>query len=169
MGDGSVVVILDPHALIRQDAALGHDSRVVLDGHAEVEEDITRTVLVVDDSVTVRKVTSRFLEREGYQVLTAKDGTDALRVMQDHVPDVMLLDIEMPRMDGFEVAKNVRSSSQLKDVPIIMITSRTGDKHREHALSLGVNMYMGKPFQEDILLKNIHTILNGESVDSQSS
>ena len=71
-------------------------------------------------------------------------------------------------MDGFEVAKNVRSSSQLKDVPIIMITSRTGDKHREH-VSLGVNMYMGKPFQEDILLKNIHTILNGESVDSQNS
>jgi chemosensory pili system protein ChpA (sensor histidine kinase/response regulator) len=122
--------------------------------------------MVVDDSVTVRKVTGRFLEREGYEVITAKNGHEALLLLQDHIPDVMLLDIEMPRMDGFEVAKNVRSSSRLKDLPIIMITSRTGDKHRERAMSLKVNKYMGKPFQEEILLANIRA-LSGEADQSQ--
>ncbi len=166
MGDGSVVVILDPHAMIRREAALTHDSTTLLEGTGiQVEDDVSKTIMVVDDSVTVRKVTTRFLEREGYNVITAKDGVDALRVLQDHVPDAMLLDIEMPRMDGFEVAKNVRSSSLLKDVPIIMITSRTGEKHREHALSLGVNKYMGKPFQEDQLLRNIRIITGEDNTD----
>jgi chemosensory pili system protein ChpA (sensor histidine kinase/response regulator) len=158
MGDGSVVVILDPHALIRSDAMLEHiPSYTAL--AAQPEDDGVKTVMVVDDSVTVRKVTSRFLEREGYEVVTAKDGADALLILQDHIPDVMLLDIEMPRMDGFEVAKNIRSSSRLKDIPIIMITSRTGEKHREHALSLGVDMYMGKPYQEEVLLENIQSLI----------
>jgi len=125
-------------------------------------EEHVKTIMVVDDSVTVRKVTSRFLEREGYEVLTAKDGADALLQLQDHVPDAMLLDIEMPRMDGFEVAKNIRSSSRLKDIPIIMITSRTGDKHRDRALSLGVDKYMGKPYQEDKLLHNIRVVTGDE-------
>lgn len=166
MGDGSVVVILDPHAMIRKEAVLAAAETHTLEPLNAVEEeevaDASLTVMVVDDSVTVRKVTSRFLEREGYNVITAKDGREALQVLQDHVPDVMLLDIEMPRMDGFEVAKNVRSSSRLQDLPIIMITSRTGDKHRERAMSLGVNKYMGKPFQEEILLGNIRA-LSGES------
>jgi chemosensory pili system protein ChpA (sensor histidine kinase/response regulator) len=125
--------------------------------------------MVVDDSVTVRKVTTRFLEREGYRVITAKDGADALLKLQEHIPDAMLLDIEMPRMDGFEVAKNVRSSSRLNDIPIIMITSRTGDKHREHAASLGVNKYMGKPFQEDRLLHNIRVVTGEESTEFDES
>jgi chemosensory pili system protein ChpA (sensor histidine kinase/response regulator) len=125
------------------------------------DEDLSeKTVMVVDDSVTVRKVTSRFLEREGFRVITAKDGVEALQVLQDHMPDVMLLDIEMPRMDGFEVAKNIRTSSRLKDLPIIMITSRTGEKHRERAFSLGVNKYLGKPYQEDLLLSNIQELLH---------
>ncbi len=163
MGDGSVVVILDPYAMIRQVAALAQMPETLL-GEASAESvETVRKVLVVDDSVTVRKVTSRFLEREGYEVFTAKDGADAMVVLQDLVPDVMLLDIEMPRMDGFEVAKNVRSSSRLKDIPIIMITSRTGAKHRDRALGLGVNIYMGKPYQEDKLLENIRGVL-GESV-----
>lgn len=163
MGDGSVVVILDPHAMIRQEAALVHapENLLEVDTDDTFEEQV-KTVMVVDDSVTVRKVTSRFLEREGYEVLTAKDGADALLQLQDHVPDAMLLDIEMPRMDGFEVAKNVRSSSRLKDIPIIMITSRTGDKHRERALSLGVDKYMGKPYQEDKLLHNIRVVTGDE-------
>ena len=164
MGDGSVVVILDLHALIREQVALGHSQAVLLEPSmtpALVEEDLSeKTVMVVDDSVTVRKVTTRFLEREGFHVITAKDGAEALQVLQDHIPDVMLLDIEMPRMDGFEVAKNIRSSSRLKDLPIIMITSRTGEKHRERAFSLGVNKYMGKPYQEDLLLENIQELLH---------
>ncbi|MAZ88980.1 MAG: histidine kinase [Cellvibrionaceae bacterium] len=162
MGDGSVVVILDPHAMIRQEAALVHTPENLLETEPDTYEEHVKTIMVVDDSVTVRKVTSRFLEREGYEVLTAKDGADALLQLQDHIPDAMLLDIEMPRMDGFEVAKNIRSSSRLKDIPIIMITSRTGDKHRERALSLGVNKYMGKPYQEDKLLHNIRVVTGDE-------
>ena len=161
MGDGSVVVILDLHALIREQLALGLHNAILLEpARATTEEDVSeKTIMVVDDSVTVRKVTGRFLEREGFRVITAKDGVEALQLLQDHLPDVMLLDIEMPRMDGFEVAKNIRSSSRLKDLPIIMITSRTGEKHRERAFSLGVNKYMGKPYQEDLLLTNIHELL----------
>ena len=162
MGDGSVVVIVDPHALIRTELALEHKPVDLIDAQSHDDETV-KTVMVVDDSVTVRKVTSRILEREGYEVLTAKDGVDALMVLQDHMPDVMLLDIEMPRMDGFEVAKNVRSNERLKNLPIIMITSRTGDKHREHALSLGVNKYMGKPFQEEVLVANIQSLIGSKS------
>ena len=159
MGDGSVVVILDLLAMIRQDTALAHlRSDAIAVTSTPVKEEKITTVMVVDDSVTVRKVTSRFLEREGFEVITAKDGADALMILQDQIPDVMLLDIEMPRMDGFEVAKNVRSSNRLKHLPIIMITSRTGEKHRQHALSLGVNQYMCKPFQENILLQNIKSV-----------
>jgi chemosensory pili system protein ChpA (sensor histidine kinase/response regulator) len=167
-GDGSVVVILDLHAVIREQLALGMARATLLQpfgtGPAINEDADEKTVMVVDDSVTVRKVTSRFLEREGFNVITAKDGAEALLLLQDHMPDVMLLDIEMPRMDGFEVAKNVRSSSRLKHLPIIMITSRTGEKHRERALGLGVNRYMGKPYQEDLLLNNINELLK-ETVD----
>lgn len=162
MGDGSVVVILDLHAMIREQLALGLSKSMLLEpiGSSTDDDDLAeKTVMVVDDSVTVRKVTTRFLEREGFIVITAKDGVEALQLLQDHIPDVMLLDIEMPRMDGFEVAKNIRTSSRLKDIPIIMITSRTGEKHRDHAFSLGVNKYMGKPYQEDLLLNNIQELL----------
>ncbi len=127
-------------------------------------DDRIKTVMVVDDSVTVRKVTGRFLEREGFHVVTAKDGVDAMRLLQDTVPDLMLLDIEMPRMDGFEVARLVRSSSRLKQLPIIMITSRTGEKHRERALATGVNKYLGKPYQEEVLLKEVNELLRAQQV-----
>ena len=109
--------------------------------------------MVVDDSVTVRKVASRFLEREGFQVVTARDGLEAMQLLQDNKPDIMLLDIEMPRMDGFEVARRVKGSEELKNIPIIMITSRTGDKHRERAMDIGVEGYLGKPYHEEQLLE----------------
>jgi chemosensory pili system protein ChpA (sensor histidine kinase/response regulator) len=111
-------------------------------------------VMVVDDSLTVRKITSRMLLREGFEVVTAKDGVDGLQQLQDIEPDVILLDIEMPRMDGFEFARNVRADirKQTREIPIVMITSRTADKHRSQALDIGVNEYMGKPYQEEQLL-----------------
>jgi chemosensory pili system protein ChpA (sensor histidine kinase/response regulator) len=112
-------------------------------------------IMVVDDSVTVRKVTSRLLERHGMNVLTAKDGVDAMLLLEEHRPDVMLLDIEMPRMDGFEVARQVRSDERFQHLPIIMITSRTGQKHRDRAMAIGVNDYLGKPYQESVLLESI--------------
>ncbi|WP_299597526.1 Hpt domain-containing protein [uncultured Microbulbifer sp.] len=167
-GDGTVVVILDAHALLRKHSALlARPEAPLLKELPEVsgrEEPVTqKLVMVVDDSVTVRKVTTRFLEREGFRVITAKDGQDAIIQLQDVIPDVMLLDIEMPRMDGFEVARNIRSSSRLRDIPIIMITSRTGKKHRDHALSLGVNHYLGKPYQEEVLLSAIHDFTEAEA------
>ena len=109
-------------------------------------------VLVVDDSLTVRKITTRLLEREGYRALTAKDGLDALQVLADNNPDVILLDIEMPRMDGFEFAKTIKADNRQSHIPIIMITSRTAEKHRNHARELGVNEYVGKPYQDDELM-----------------
>jgi chemosensory pili system protein ChpA (sensor histidine kinase/response regulator) len=112
----------------------------------------SRLVMVVDDSLTVRKITGRMLAREGYEVATAKDGVDALQQLQDLRPDCILLDVEMPRMDGFEFTRNVRADADTRAIPIIMITSRTADKHRNHAIELGVNEYMGKPYQEDQLL-----------------
>ncbi|MES3019990.1 MAG: Hpt domain-containing protein [Pseudomonadota bacterium] len=119
-------------------------------------------VMVVDDSLTVRRVTQRLLEREGYQVMLAKDGVDALEHLQESTPDLMLVDIEMPRMDGFDLTRNIRDNPKTREVPIIMITSRTADKHRNYAIGLGVNAYFGKPFQEDVLLAAIAGLLGNE-------
>jgi chemosensory pili system protein ChpA (sensor histidine kinase/response regulator) len=121
--------------------------------------------MVVDDSITVRKVTSRLLERNDMKVITAKDGVDAVSKLQDHIPDIMLLDIEMPRMDGFELATHVRNEARLRDIPIIMITSRTGDKHRQRAMQIGVNCYLGKPFQEAGLMENIRAMLEEQNLN----
>lgn len=172
LGDGSVVVILDLAALIRSALAIEHSRVTTLPTPQKAipapkkparDKDSPYTVMVVDDSVTVRKVTSRLLERQGMEVILAKHGADAVAQLQDRVPDIMLLDIEMPYMDGFEVASRVRHDSRLKQVPIIMITSRTGAKHRERALSIGVNEYMGKPFQEGPLVDAIKRLLGIEA------
>ncbi len=116
-------------------------------------------VMVVNDSLTVRKISGRLLARHGYHVLTAKDGVDALEQLAEVIPDVMLLDIEMPRMDGFELARNIRGDKRLKHIPIIIISSRTADKHRQHAAEIGVNHYLGKPYDEDELLACIRQSL----------
>jgi chemosensory pili system protein ChpA (sensor histidine kinase/response regulator) len=109
-------------------------------------------VLVVDDSITVRRVTQRLLKREGYRVVMAADGLQALEKLQEELPAVVLSDIEMPRMDGFDLARNIRADERLRELPIIMITSRIAEKHREHAKELGVDHYLGKPYSEDELL-----------------
>ncbi|MEQ9545584.1 MAG: Hpt domain-containing protein [Marinobacter sp.] len=157
LGDGNVVVILDLPAMIRSDILSERQRLASLEKARESAryEQHETLVMVVDDSVTVRKVTSRLLERNGMEVITAKDGLDAVAQLQDHKPDIILLDIEMPRMDGFEVASFVRHDDNLQDIPICMITSRTGEKHRERALAIGVNEYLGKPFQETELLETI--------------
>jgi chemosensory pili system protein ChpA (sensor histidine kinase/response regulator) len=123
-------------------------------------------IMVVDDSLTVRRVTQRLLAREGYQVVLAKDGVDALEQLQAITPDVMLVDIEMPRMDGFDLTRNVRGDERTRHIPIIMITSRTATKHRNYAMELGVNEYLGKPYQEDDLLKSISGFINKTTVES---
>ncbi len=160
LGDGRVVVILDLPALLRARRTAAHGQPAAHRPLAEASP-LRRPprVLVVDDSVTVRKVSTRLLERHGMQVRTAKDGIDALARLQEERPDVMLLDIEMPRMDGFEVAGRVRHDPRLHDLPIIMITSRTGTKHRERAETIGVDRYLGKPFQETELLAQIEALV----------
>lgn len=158
LGDGQVCLILDGQTIARQ-AQSTHRSKQADDTYTKQRYDERRLIMIVDDSVTVRKVTSRLLERHGYDVVTAKDGVDAIEQLETIKPDLMLLDIEMPRMDGFEVTNLVRHHELHRDLPIIMITSRTGEKHRERALSLGVSQYMGKPFQEETLLENIESLL----------
>jgi chemosensory pili system protein ChpA (sensor histidine kinase/response regulator) len=158
-GDGRVVLILDLLAQIRaHQARQAHGALLNLERGAlatDVEPQRRLLVMVVDDSVTVRKVTSRLLERHGMNVVTARDGVEALAQLREQRPDVLLLDIEMPRMDGFEVATQIRRDPALKDLPIIMITSRTGAKHRDRAMAIGVNDYLGKPYQETSLLDSI--------------
>ena len=162
LGDGRVVMILDVAALLRGGGS-------VLDQVNDIISQPVRTqgltVMVVDDSITVRKVTTRLLERNDMNVIAAKDGVDAVSKLQENIPDIMLLDIEMPRMDGFELATHVRNEPRLRDIPIIMITSRTGDKHRQRAMQIGVNRYLGKPFQESELLENIQALLEETRLD----
>ena len=185
LGSGDIVLILDPVPLAQR--AIHDNARApriipsdAPDGMGAVAEMAVsaplapksepvqglRTqpiVMVVDDSLTVRRVTQRFLVREGYQIVLAKDGVDALEQLQAITPDVMLVDIEMPRMDGFDLTRNVRNDERTRHIPIIMITSRTATKHRNYAMELGVNEYLGKPYQESELLKLIVGFVNKET------
>ena len=164
MGDGRVVVILDLAPLVRHGVALRQAPELaaeleLLEPTPEPEVRRLPLVMVVDDSITMRKVTTRVLERNNLDVVTAKDGLDAVEQLQDRVPDLMLLDIEMPRMDGYELATYMRNDPRLRAVPIIMITSRTGEKHRQRAMEVGVDRYLGKPYQEADLLRNVQEAL----------
>jgi len=165
LGTGEVVLIINPVQLAQR-----------IDTEAEAPVVVTTAqagriaaaaaaaagpplVMIVDDSLTVRKITSRLLTREGFEVITAKDGLDAIQVLSERMPDAILLDIEMPRMDGFEFTKTVKSDARTAHIPIIMITSRTAEKHRNRAQELGVEAYLGKPFQEEELLRNLREML----------
>jgi len=162
LGDGSIVLILDIHALVRTGAPV-----VEIKKAAPTPSDDRPLALVVDDSITVRRVTERFLQRNGMRCATAKDGLDAISVMQEAKPDIILLDIEMPRMDGYEFASHVRNDDRVSDVPIIMITSRVGDKHRARAIELGVNDYLGKPYQDAQLLEAIRRQFEEKGIELQ--
>jgi chemosensory pili system protein ChpA (sensor histidine kinase/response regulator) len=166
LGNGEIVLIVNPVQLITrapeppavfdvapEARAEANDAQSHMQQATELSTQVVPTIMVVDDSLTVRRVTQRLLERQGYNVLLAKDGVDALRQLQDVQPDVMLVDIEMPRMDGYDLTRNVRGTRVTADIPIIMITSRTAEKHRSMAFELGVNEYLGKPYQEDELLR----------------
>jgi chemosensory pili system protein ChpA (sensor histidine kinase/response regulator) len=158
LGDGRIVLILDMGSLVRSEWRARPTETVVLD-----QRDRRTFALVVDDSITVRRVTQRLLERNGMRVLTAKDGVDAVSLLQENLPDIILLDIEMPRMDGYEVAAHVRNDPRLKHIPIVMITSRVSEKHRARAIELGVDDYLGKPYQESQLLDAIEPLVNRRS------
>ncbi len=169
MGDGSVLVILDlaplvRHGITRRQMRLAEGLSAVQAPVIE-EVQVRPLVMVVDDSITMRKVTGRVLERHEYEVSTAKDGVDALEKLHERVPDLMLLDIEMPRMDGYELATAMKADPRLRDVPIIMITSRSGDKHRQRAFDIGVERYLGKPYQEADLLAQIAEVLDARALE----
>jgi chemosensory pili system protein ChpA (sensor histidine kinase/response regulator) len=155
-GDGSIVVILDVAPLVRRHQAQPQQptARALTQEQRGVP-----LVMVVDDSLTMRKVTSRVLERHNLEVTAARDGVEALERLEERVPDLMLLDIEMPRMDGYELATAMKADPRFKNVPIVMITSRTGDKHRQRAFDIGVQRYMGKPYQELDLMRNVYDLL----------
>jgi len=159
LGDGRIVLILDVNALVRSGAPV-----VELKSKAPTPTDDRPLALVVDDSITVRRVMERFLGRNGMRVVTARDGIDAISVLQDAKPQIILLDIEMPNMDGYEFAKHVRNDERVSDVPIIMITSRVGDKHRARAIEIGVNDYLGKPYQDEQLLDAIRRLLDEQGI-----
>jgi chemosensory pili system protein ChpA (sensor histidine kinase/response regulator) len=170
MGDGSVLIILDLAPLVRY--GIARQQQRLADGLSAVQAPVIEEVrvrplvMVVDDSITMRKVTSRVLERHEYEVGTAKDGVDALEKLHERVPDLMLLDIEMPRMDGYELATQMKADPRLRNVPIIMITSRSGDKHRQRAFDIGVDRYLGKPYQEADLLVQINEVLDQRAMES---
>jgi len=158
LGDGRICIILDIGALVRSEWRHRPAAAARVPAPAP-QADRRIFALVVDDSITVRRVTQRLLERNGMRVVTAKDGLEAVSVLQDEVPDVILLDIEMPRMDGFEFTKTIKGDPKNSNIPIIMITSRTAEKHRNRAQELGVDLYLGKPYQEEELLKHLREML----------
>ena len=156
LGDGRVIMILDAGTLVRGQKSAEPAAHVATPPTRQL------TALVVDDSITMRRVTQRLLERRGVKVLTARDGLDAITVLQDHEVDLILLDIEMPRMDGYQFATHVRNDPKLRDLPIIMITSRSGEKHRAKAIEIGVNDYLSKPYQEGALIAAIEALIGRE-------
>jgi len=176
LGTGDIVLILNPVALAQH---LEHHPELLSQyALASSEQHAASSalavpavrVMVVDDSLTVRRVMQRLFEREGYQVLLAKDGVEALEQLHAlepaAMPALLLVDVEMPRMDGFDLTRNVRSDDKTRAIPVIMITSRSADKHRAHAFELGVNAYFGKPFQEEELLAEVQRLQTGAGCET---
>lgn len=161
LGDGRIMLILNPVQLANR-AVLGAGT-IHVSAAQEVAEELVRTIMVVDDSLTMRKVLSRLLTREGYHVITAKDGLDALQLLQETLPDAVVLDIEMPRMDGFELARNIRDDRRTAQLPLVVVSSRTAEKHRNLAAEIGINVYLGKPVQDEELLSNLSHLLQPET------
>ena len=164
LGDGHVVFVLDIPTLVNTvDKTLAADN--LLDSALSTLQSIQNRLpvaMVVDDSITMRKASGNLLKRHGFEVITARDGIDAVALLNEQIPDVILLDVEMPRMDGFEFATLVRNDEQFSHLPIIMITSRTGEKHRNRARAIGVDAYLGKPYQEGELVDSLQSLLGSK-------
>jgi len=156
-GDGQVVIIIDAGPLIRQALLTGARPAPPME-NIDIQSQ-KPLALVVDDSITMRKVTTRVLESDEFEVITARDGVDATEQMQECVPDLLVLDVEMPRMDGYQVAEYVRADARLRHIPIIMITSRAGPKHRARGKQAGANAYLSKPYKESELISEVNKLL----------
>jgi len=159
MGDGSVVLILNPDELA-QSLRQPRGRRVeTAPRRAQLER--TPTILVIDDSPSVRRVVSQLLLSEGWAVLTARDGLEALEVLYraKALPDVLMVDVEMPRLDGYEFLATVKGQPAFAEIPVVMLTSRAGLKHRRKAEELGASAYLVKPYQNEELLRTIQTLM----------
>lgn len=168
LGDGQIVLVLDPQYLMQRAVMIEKEAASPKSAAVEplMKMNYEKTkVLVVDDSYTVRQVTSRLLKRHQFEPYQAKDGVDALAEMEQIMPNIVLLDIEMPKMDGFEVLERMRASEKLKSVPVIMITSRSGEKHRLRAVQAGANAYLTKPYLEEDLLMLLKRFQHGNDHD----
>ncbi|MDR4516336.1 MAG: Hpt domain-containing protein [Nitrosomonas sp.] len=156
-GEGTPVLILNPLKLLHREDV----QRILITPVSDIitqtaqKDESKATILIVDDSLTVRKVTSRLLDREGYKILTAKQGLEAMDIIAEIKPDIILADLEMPKMNGFELIQKIRSNPDTADIPIIVITSRTAEKHRKMATEFGANEFLGKPYKEEDLLSLI--------------
>ncbi|HVO88698.1 MAG TPA: Hpt domain-containing protein [Casimicrobiaceae bacterium] len=163
LGTGEIVLIINPVQLAQRADVQSYDPQLERSARPQTVAAPAKPerplVMIVDDSLTVRKITSRLLGRAGFDVSTAKDGMDALQLLGERIPDAILLDIEMPRMDGFEFTKTIKGDARFATIPIVMITSRTAEKHRNRAAELGVDLYLGKPFQEEELLRHLRDML----------
>jgi len=166
MGDGSVVVILNVAPLVRRQVSMPRDVEAV---EQAVEHRRVPLVMVVDDSVTMRKVTGRVLERHGFEVGTAKDGLDALERMADTIPDLMLLDIEMPRMDGYELATAMKADPRMRDVPIIMISGDAQATEQFYVQRIGADDFMKKPFSRAEVFNRIEALLDADGIPRHGS
>jgi chemosensory pili system protein ChpA (sensor histidine kinase/response regulator) len=154
LASGEAVLILNP-VLLAQGRGAGRSAPGWSQPLAAVTAPMRPVVMVVDDSITVRKITGKLLARAGYEAVEARDGVEALERLAELKPDVVLSDIEMPRMDGFELIRQLRGDSRWRQIPVIVISSRTADKHRNLALELGADVFLGKPYQDEQLLAHI--------------
>ncbi len=164
LGSGEIVLILNPVVIAAKEVAVEVGAPPVpIVVHPPAATVMDPIVMIVDDSLTVRKITGRLLSRAGYHVVTARDGVDAIEQLEELVPDVMVIDIEMPRMDGFDLTRHIRSRATLKHLPIVMVTSRTADKHRTVAMKIGVNAFLGKPYRDEELLSTVAGYLSDKA------
>ena len=163
--DGETIFTVDISAFTKTDFKQAHKRDHVQEKIQESKEAQPHKplVMVVDDSITMRRVSQRMLERAGYEVILAKDGLEAIETLVNVTPDLIMLDIEMPRMDGFEVLTRIRETEKLMKTPVMMVTSRSGEKHRMRAFDIGANEYCGKPYQEEEILKVIDQLLNAKA------
>jgi len=158
LGDGAIVLVINAVQLANREVFAVGAAKVA--EIAPIVENLRKVALVVDDSLTMRKVLSRVLEREDFEVVTANDGMDAIEKLQEVTPDIILTDIEMPRMDGFEFSRYVRDNPATLNTPLIVISSRTADKHRNVATEIGVNAFLGKPVQDETLIEQVNALLS---------
>jgi len=164
LGDGQVVFVLDIPSLVNTVDKKSTIDNLRNSAISTLESSRNRLpiAMVVDDSITMRKASGNLLKRHGFEVITARDGIDAVALLHEQMPDIILLDVEMPRMDGFEFATLVKNDDQFSHLPIIMITSRTGEKHRNRARDIGVNAYLGKPYQEGELVDTLQGLMGSQ-------